>query len=213
MGKGVKAVTNITILANLLSKMFYFKNTSLLPPRKLLLCSQKYDRFKSVILVSTVMNGFSLNNPRIARPRAKILQNHKYHHLAVTSSSCSAYEKAYEKLSYVLHAIYIKYIQLLIIIPLQILQQRNVCPIENNDTVPVIYEHIFPSKSPPRHLAWRGKKLNVYQILIQKVKIISYSGYKGQSIEIFRMVSSGMLRRVARVRADVSEECSASFIR
>jgi hypothetical protein len=30
---------------------------------------------------------------------------------------------------------------------------------------------------------------------------------------ILRMVSSGMLRRVALVRADVSEELSASFIR
>jgi hypothetical protein len=33
------------------------------------------------------------------------------------------------------------------------------------------------------------------------------------SIEILRMTSSGMLRRVALVRTNVSEEFSASFIR
>jgi hypothetical protein len=41
----------------------------------------------------------------------------------------------------------------------------------------------------------------------------SFDGYSGELFRFWRMVSSGLLRRVALVRTDVSEEPGASFIR
>jgi hypothetical protein len=57
-----------------------------------------------------------------------------------------------------------------------------------------------PSSCPVRRRAWQSLNATVFQdAFIQKV--------------ILSMASSGMLRRVALVKTDVSEELSASFIR
>jgi hypothetical protein len=61
----------------------------------------------------------------------------------------------------------------------------------------------------PLWMTMRLKKGSI-QVTISKA-IVTRTGMK--NVYIWRIVSSGMLRRVALVRTDVSEELSASFIR
>jgi hypothetical protein len=44
-----------------------------------------------------------------------------------------------------------------------------------------------------------------------RLKWVLILGFRDQAISIRRMMSSGMLRRLALVRTDVSEELNASF--
>jgi hypothetical protein len=71
----------------------------------------------------------------------------------------------------------------------------------------------FQSRFTKHEIEERRRRRRMWELLFAVLKIIIQCWWTSQHLLLRRMVSSGLLRRVALVRTDVSEESGASFIR